>query len=72
MTESFREWLHDQADRPDQVGELAKSVEGDSMLPEHGGKSIYEGFFGSASEPKETYAAFERAWDEFEGKPIGS
>jgi uncharacterized protein YozE (UPF0346 family) len=72
MTESFRKWLLEQADRPDEVGELALSVRDDELFPEHGGKAIYEGYFGSASEPKSAYTAFERAWDEFEGTPIGS
>ena len=72
MTETFRTWLSQQSDRPDEVGELAKSVQGDDLFPDHGDKSIYEGYFGSASEPKSTYDAFERAWDEFSGTPIGS
>ena len=72
MTESFHTWLFEQADRPDEVGKLAQSVRGDENFPEHGGKAIYDGYFGSASEPGDTHAAFERAWDEFEGAPIGS
>ena len=72
MTESFRTWLFEQADRPDEVGELAKSVKDDELFPESGGKAIYEGYFGSASEPATAHDAFDRAWDEFEGKPIGS
>lgn len=72
MTESFRTWLFEQADRPDEVGKLAQSVRDDDNFPEHGGRAIYDGYFGSASEPAEAHAAFERAWDEFEGTPIGS
>ena len=72
MTETFRKWLSAQADRPDIVGELALSVKDDEHFPEHGGKAIFEGYFESAGEPKNALAAFERAWDEFEGTPIGS
>jgi len=71
-TESFRTWLFEQADRPDEVGELAKSVQHDELFPDSGGKAIYEGYFGSVSEPAKAGSAFERAWEEFEGKPIGS
>lgn len=72
MTESFHTWLFEQADRPDEVGELARSVKDDERFPDHGGRAIYDGYFGSESEPASTHEAFDRAWDEFEGTPIGS
>ncbi|MFP7760390.1 YozE family protein [Marisediminicola sp. LYQ134] len=72
MTESFRDWLLEQAERPDEVGELAGSVKDDALFPEHGGKAIYDGYFSADSQSPESHAAFERAWDEFEGTPIGS
>ena len=71
MTDTFRSWLLAQVDRSDEVGELAASVKDDTLFPEHGGKAIYDGYFSSDSEPKEAHAAFERAWDEFEGAPLG-
>lgn len=67
MTESFSSWLSEQSERTDAVGDLARSVGGDELFPEHGNRSIYEGYFGSASEPAEAHERFERAWDEYEG-----
>ena len=46
--ESFAEWLSQQTDRDDQVGALAATVVGDPQFPEHGDRSIYEGYFSSA------------------------
>jgi len=70
MTESFHDWLLEQAERQDDVGELAASVAKDPQFPAHGDKSIFEGWFTSASEPKHNAVAFERAWEEFEGKHV--
>lgn len=64
--ESFAEWLSQQTDRDDQVGALAATVVGDPQFPEHGDRSIYEGYFSSASEPQDAADEFARAWDEFE------
>lgn len=66
MTESFRTWLFEQSERTDVIGDLARSVRDDELFPEHGNKAIYEGYFGSESEPAEAADSFERAWDEYE------
>ena len=52
------------------MGELAQSVKSDSFFPTHGGKAIFEGYFEGVSEPATAKKAFERAWEECEGKPI--
>ncbi|WP_230672645.1 hypothetical protein [Rathayibacter sp. Leaf248] len=64
MTQTFPAWLRDQSTRDDEVGTLAQEFAARDDLPEHGGRSIYEGYF--ASEPAEAQAGFDRAWTEFE------
>ena len=68
-TESFGDWLKEQADRDDEVGTLAKTIVGDAQFPEHGDRNIYEGYFTSDSEPADAKVDFARAWDEFENLP---
>ena len=70
MTESFHDWFFEQADRPDEVGALARSVKSDPFFPEHGGKAIFEGYFEGVSEPASAKKTFELAWEEFTAKPI--
>ena len=41
----FAEWLFQQVDRDDYVGDLARKVEDDEQFPESGGRAIYEGYF---------------------------
>ena len=64
MTQTFPAWLRDQSTRDDEVGTIAQEFAARTDLPEHGGRSIYEGYF--ASEPAEAQSGFDRAWSEFE------
>ncbi|WP_207456349.1 hypothetical protein [Desertivibrio insolitus] len=64
----FREWLHTQQDRSDEIGAFAQKVLADPLFPEHGGRAIYDGYFetGFDDETRETYG---RAYEEFENMP---
>ncbi|SMH42649.1 hypothetical protein SAMN06295885_2022 [Rathayibacter oskolensis] len=67
MTQTFPAWLRDQEKRDDEVGEFAQTFADRDDLPEHGGRSIYEGYF--ASEPASAQAGLDRAWMEFQAHP---
>jgi nitrogen fixation NifU-like protein len=61
-TMTFASWLKDQLEREDMIGDLARRVQGDDLFPEHGNRSIYEGYFESSD--KDVQADFGRAYDE--------
>jgi hypothetical protein len=65
MRDSFAQWLREQAGRDDEVGAFAQRSIDRGDLPEHGGKPIFDGYFGTTGEQPE----YERAWAEFEAVP---
>ncbi len=64
MTSSFANWLFDQVDREDEVGDLAREFEDDEGFPDDGDRAVYEAYFDEFD--VDTQAVFERAWEEFE------
>ena len=62
----FAEWLFQQVDRDDYVGDLARQVEDDELFPESGGRPIYEGYFETFDD--EVQSQFARVWDAWEAE----
>ncbi len=62
----FAEWLFQQVDRDDYVGDLARKVEDDEQFPESGGRAIYEGYFETFD--TEVQNQFARVWDAWEAE----
>jgi uncharacterized protein YozE (UPF0346 family) len=62
----FAEWLFQQIDRDDYIGDLARRVEDDELFPESGGRAIYEGYFETFD--AEVQAQFDRVWDAWEAE----
>jgi uncharacterized protein YozE (UPF0346 family) len=67
-TSSFREWLHTQQDRSDQVGAFAQKVLADPMFPAHGSRAIYDGYFEAGNDDA-TREVYGRAYEEFQNMP---
>ena len=62
----FADWLFEQLEREDYVGDLARRVEGDDLFPDSGGRAIYEGYFETFDD--EVQAQFARVWDAWEAE----
>ena len=62
----FADWLFEQLERDDYVGDLARRVEGDDLFPDSGNREIYEGYFETFD--AEVQAQFDRVWDAWEAE----
>ena len=62
----FAEWLLQQVDREDYVGDLARKVEADERFPKSGGRAIYEGYFETFD--RDVQDQFARGWDAWEAE----
>ncbi len=62
----FADWLFEQVDRDDYIGDLARKVEDDEQFPDSGGRAIYEGYFETFD--PEVQARFDRVWDAWEAE----
>jgi hypothetical protein len=65
MRQSFAQWLRDQTERDDDLGEFARRALEAGDLPEHGDKAIFDGYFSTTGQQSQ----YERAWAEFEAVP---
>jgi hypothetical protein len=63
---TFADWLFQQLEREDYVGDLARRVEGDDLFPESGSREIYEGYFETFD--AEVQSQFDRVWDAWEAE----
>ncbi len=70
-TRYFYDWLIEQQQRPDRVGDLARDVGiDDGRVPRRGGYHAWSTYLSDASASDGAVRSFHLAWDEFE-KTVG-